>query len=57
MACDAYRQAPRTRQFAGRDIGAVGENLDCNDQRGILKVYFKSDFILDRGADRLIDFH
>jgi hypothetical protein len=57
VSSDANGQAARARLFAGRDIGGVGQNLDGNDQRRILKVYFKSDVLLDGSTDRLVDFH
>jgi hypothetical protein len=53
---------PTGRPLAGCKIGGVGENLDRDDQRGILKVYFKwyivvDRVVLDRRADGLVDFH
>ena len=38
-------------------IGGVGKDFDRDGQLGILKIDFKSDVVLDRGADRLVDFH
>ena len=62
MPRDTHWQAARARPLAGCNISGVGENLDCDDQRGILKVYFKfyivlDRVVLDRRADRLVDFH
>src|SRR5512146_614455 len=51
MTRDADGQAARARLFAGSNVGGVGKDFDRDDQRRILKIYFKSESILYRSSD------